>query len=111
MMTIVMVAVVLSTTAVGMHRTRKILVTAPYVVLIYGLFASLVFVGFSVYGHLQEQREFDQCEFSVTRSEGNRAQHLAIAYELRRAGLDDIADRLVEHLDVNLPERSMEECG
>jgi len=111
MTTIIWVVGVLLVTAVGMHRTRRIRVTAPYVVLIYGLFSALVLVGVSVYSTLQEQREYDTCAYGVTRSDGNRAQHLAIAYELRRAGLDDIADRLVEQLDVNLPERSMEECG
>ena len=110
MMTIAMVVVVLLVTAGGMHRTRKIRVTAPYVVLIYGLFSALVLVGVSVYSSLQEQRDYDTCAYAVTRSEGNRSQHIAIAYELRRAGLDDIADRLVAQLDKNLPERSLEEC-
>ena len=106
----IVIPIVLALTFLAMHATRAIRVTAPYVVLLYGLGVCFAAVGFTVYSSLQEQRVTDQCEYSVLRSAGNRAQHLAIAYELRQAGLDEVADRLVEQLDINLPDRSIEEC-
>lgn len=108
---ILALVVVLVGTLAVMHVTRHKILKAPPTVAMYGLVVCAGIVGANVYGELQAQREFDACVTAVSRSVGNRAQHMAISLELRDAGLIAVADRLDAELNVNLPERSLDECG
>lgn len=88
------------------HKTLK----APATVVIYGAGVCLLIVGAASYRRLIEQRAYDDCVTSVTRSDGNRAQHTWLIDEIERLGGIDLAARGRAELDQNLPARSLDDC-
>lgn len=104
--------VILGVTAVLAWHLRNWTVKAPAVIVIYGVVFALLIAGGGLYTRLTAQRVYDQCIYSVTRSDGNRAYQLflisIIDRELPSSGL---GDELRVALDDQLPQRSVDECA
>lgn len=109
-LTLTLIVIVLATVVVAI-RLREHTLKAPPTVLIYGFLAAAVVLGGSAYQRIQDQRTRDACLYQVSRSEGNRAQWVALTTELDNANLQPYATRLRAALDINLPQRDPKECG
>lgn len=107
---VIAAALVLVVGTVTAIATRGLPAPMPPVVMIYSVVLSAGLVGVGAYLRYQDQRLYDACVNSVTRSDGNRAQHLAIYDVLDEEGVTEISGRLRAELDINLPERSLDEC-
>jgi len=104
------VIMILAATAFATWTNRHRKVVMAMVAPLYGL---AIVAGILYFTHEQVQqkaRDHKDCVTSVSRSDGNRTQHLAIAARLEERGLPADAQFLRDQLDVNLPQRTVEDC-
>lgn len=106
-----LVGLILTVTAALTVRARGKMAPLSPLVLLFGVVIAGALAITGGYFRFVSQETYDDCAASVSRSDGNRAQHLAIAQRLDDRGLHDDAEYLRSQLRANLPDRSIDECG
>lgn len=107
----VTLTVIVTIATIGALAVRGRRFPAPAGIMIVGLVMVVATIGVYAYGRIQTQRVHDQCIYNVSRSDGNRQMWLDIGMFLKDHGVaNDAVVFIAEHLDTNLPQRTITEC-